>query len=344
MVRTETDVSRGGLNPINWILLALLALQLVVVAFVLWPREPTSRGGGPLLAGLDIGSLVGLAVSDSEGGEVSFERGEEGWTLLASGYPASEEKIQNVLEAIAQLRTDRLIARTERSHERLRVATDDFVRRIELETEAGATQQLYLGSQPRSNATHIRLDGRSETYLGSDLASYQVTPRVTSWIDPIYLRVDRSSLASIRLQNANADLTFNRDEQETWTLEGLQEGEELLTANVNTLAIRISSVRMVEPLGTTREEWFGLDDPLARVTVSTRQTDEESGEVTEQTITLLVGAEDEEGNHVFHSSTSPFYITITDFTARDFLDKTRQDYLRELEEEAGEAADGVASP
>lgn len=308
-------------NRRNQILSALLALQIVLGIVVFWPRSSVSgAASGPLLTDFNAEEVVSLTIQDAEGNQVTLAKDAEGWVLPEAGdYPADGERISSLLEKIADLQTNRQVTQTESSHKRLKVAEGDFLSLVELELAGGQTHKLYVGTSPRTSATHIRADGRPETYLTADLPSYEVNARSSAWIDTLYYTVPQTPTLALSLKNENGDFEFERDEGDRWVMKGLGEDEEFKESTFSSLLSQATSLRMVEPIGQEEEDWFGLDQPQAVVTLKS-----EEGKV----YTLLIGAKDEEKNsYVAKWSESPYYVQVAEYTANSILDKTRDDFI-----------------
>lgn len=304
----------------NRILAVVLALQVVLIAVVFWPRPAASgEESGPLLGEIEAGDIISLIIQDVDGNRLDLQRTTGNWVLpKADDYPCQENRVPEMLEKLITLTADRLVTRTEGSHKRLQVASDDFLRRIELETADGQNRVLYLGSSPTYGATHIRLEGQDETYLTNDLSVWDANATATSWIDTNYLQVPQENITSLTLRNASGEWAFEKDDEGNWLLVGLAEDETLDTTAVDSLVRQASSVTMLRPLGKDRETAYGLDQPLALVTLETG----------EETITLHVGAADPDDNsHVIKSSESPYYVRVSEYSANNLVDKTRDDFL-----------------
>ena len=309
------------MNRWNQILAALLVVQIALGFVMLWPR-PAASGAeiGPLLPEFNAEEVVSLTVTDSDGNHVTLTKASEGWVLPeADDYPADDEKVSSLLEKIEGLKTDRQVTRTESSHKRLKVAEDDFVRLIELKLADGETHKLFVGSSPRTGATHVRADNRPETYLTADLPSYEVNARPVRWIDTLYYTIPQTTTVAITLKNGNGEFEFERGDDGKWTMKGLAEDEKFGESAFNFLLGQATSLRMTDPIGREEEDWFGLDQPQAVVTLKT-----EDGQVH----TLLIGAKGEEDNsYVAKWSESSYYVWVAEYTANNFLDKTRDDFI-----------------
>ena len=322
----------GGLqlSRPNQMLAALLGLQVIIAVVVLWPRGE-GEVSSLAVTGFEMDEVTTFTLVNDLGEELTVEQGEGGWVLpAADSYPVTESKVTEVLTQVVGLSTNRLVTRTSGSHSRLKVADDDFSRKLVIQTGSDS-HTLYLGTSPSAGATHIRRDGEDETYLTADLNTFQLDARPSSWIDTLYFSHATAGIREIRLQNAVADLTFTKTEADEWTLSDLAADEALQTDNVASLATRVSSIRMLEPLGKMTEDWFNLDAPLATLTATAHP---EGGEA--QTFTIAVGAKNEDNQHVIKASNSDYYVLVSDFTVQDFIEHTRQDYLAQPEEEGAE--------
>jgi hypothetical protein len=110
--------------------------------------------------------------------------------------------------------------------------------------------------------------------------------------------------------------------------------ETLDETKVNGLLNRVSSVSLLEPLGKEQLAAYGLDEPLAVVTVDT-----DDG----QSHILRVGAQDPEDNsYVLASSDSEYYVRVREFVVQNLVEYGRQDLIAppptEVPEEGPEPA------
>jgi hypothetical protein len=106
-------------------------------------------------------------------------------------------------------------------------------------------------------------------------------------------------------------------------MKGLGADETLNQSAVTSLVSSASSVSMQKPLGKEEQEDYGLQDPVAILTLKTQS--EAEGEMS---YVLLVGAQDaaDEG-YVLISSISPTYVQVSSYVANNWIEKDRQDFL-----------------
>jgi hypothetical protein len=310
------------MNKTNRVLIIILVVQLALSAVVFWPRSAASGPGEALFPDLEVGEVIAVSIAGPGGESLEMARQSGSWVLPQAGdYPVQGGDLDALLEKIAALQADRLVTQTEASHKRMKVAEDDFERRITLRLADGVEQRLFLGTSPSFGAVHVRADGEDEVYLTSELTAQDAGMEATAWVDPIYLSIPREEIATITVENQNGTFAFVK-EGETWVLAGLAEEESLDQTQVTTLISRASSVSMVRPLGREALAEYGMDAPTAIVTIET------AGEGGEKTYTLRVGAHyaDEAGYAVL-SSESPYYILAREFAVNPFVEATHEGFL-----------------
>ncbi|MEJ2570374.1 MAG: DUF4340 domain-containing protein [Anaerolineales bacterium] len=305
------------------ILSILLVLQIALTGVVFWPRSAAApESGEPLLPDLSADEVQQIFIEDGDGDAITLARTEAGWVLPdIDDYPVLSDKVDTLIDGLLAIDTSRLIAQTESSQRRLKVAADEFERKIVLSSAAATLRTIYLGSAPSFGSAHVRLEGDLDIYLTDAIAAHQANADAASWVDTVYLSVPREEIQSIRLKNANGTFEFEKDEEGNWNLVGLAEGEQLNASAMSNLETRAASINMTEPLGLEDEAAFGLAEPLATLVIET----------ADNTITLHVGAYDEESSsYVVSSSESPYYVRVSEFAAQSLVENTRDDFVQLL--------------
>lgn len=307
------------------ILAVTLVVQIILAAVVFWPRTSANAESGALFANLNTDDIVRLTLDDGEGQHVELIRQDDGWVLANSDdYPADSSKIEPVLAKIAAIQTNRLVTRSDASHKRLQVADDDFMRRIEMEMGDGTVETLLVGTAPNPRATHVRRAGQSETYLAGNLASWELAASARGWIDTTYVTLNRNELTRIVLENNNGTFTFEKGEDDTWTMADLPDGQEFDTANFNPILNQIVNLRLVKPLGTAEKPEYGLDNPQATLTVTITGEDGST-----QTHTLRVGAQLTDGDdYVVKWSDSPYYVSVAGYSVENMINRTQDEFIK----------------
>jgi hypothetical protein len=311
------------MNKRNWILAAILALQLVAVVAIFWPRgTASSKEAVGLIPGLETDRTVAVTITEGDGSTLRLAKQAGGWVLPEAGdYPVQDDKVPPLLDKIVALQADRLVTQTSDSHKRLKVSEGDFERRIELELADGTRHQLYVGSSPSFGAVHVRAGDQDQVYLTSEITAYDADTAAARWVDSVYFSVPEEELVALTLENGHGTFEFAK-EGDTWTMAGLAGDETFDEPKLLALIGRLDSVPLLRPLGQEELVAYGMREPQAIVTVKTK-SDEEA-----RTYTLRIGAQDPDDlSYVIISSESPYYVRASEFTVKDFVEKVREDFL-----------------
>ncbi|MBI9047272.1 MAG: DUF4340 domain-containing protein [Anaerolineaceae bacterium] len=317
------------MNRLQQILIALLVVQIIIVAAIFWPQSGDTIQDAPLFGEISAQNVQALSVEDENGKTIHMARSDSGWVLPdADNYPVLTENVDPLLEGLIKVRTDRLVARTDASHKRLQVAVDDFLYKATLEFTDGHTETLIIGSTPSSGATHVRLEGQDEVYITSSINSWDYSASAANWVDPNYVTLPQENMTAMTLENANGTFDFKLVDG-IWTMADLSEEQVFLPNNVISLLGQLSSVRLLEPLGKEALPAYGFDDPRAKITLT--MENEETGS---QSYTFLVGAtfEDQDAG-AFYFSGSEYYILINEFTVTNFVERDMEDFIQQEAEE-----------
>lgn len=310
------------MNQLQRILAGLLAAQLVIIALVFWPRQSAPAASSLLIPGLTADQVTRLIISDDTGQEVTLENTGGAWVLPDAGnYPADAAKITAMLDKLATVVSGRLVTQTSASHARLKVADDDFTRRIYLELSDGSQQIVFLGTSAGAGATHIRQGGRSEVYLTGEIASTDASARASGWIDTAFAHLDPAQVIGLMVENANGMFEFRKDETGAWVYSGLAEGESLDTSKVTSLVNGLTALTMSAPLGTEEKPEYGFASPTAVITLVTQGESDQT-----QLNTLEIGALDG-SDYIVRAFISPYIVKIASISLRQVLDLTAETLL-----------------
>ncbi len=311
------------MNRRNQILAALLVAQLIIVAIVCVPRVlPAPSATAPLLGAVKAADVTGLVIQEQNGNQVELAKKDTAWIVPNSDdYAASSAKITAFVTKLIGLQSDPLVTRTVSSHKRLQVADDTFVRKIDLKLADGSTRTLYLGSGSGGGTTYVRLGSQDDVYLARGLNSFEAGADVAAWIDPTYLSVPQAQLLSATIENAQGKWQFAKNAQSQWTQPGAADTSKFDPNSVTTLLGRLSSLAMVKPLGKTDKPEYGLDKPMATVTVIVSAT--ASTKVT----TLRIGTKDKDGNYPVISSDSQYVVAVAGANLDPFVNASQDTFL-----------------
>lgn len=308
------------------ILATVLVAQIALSVVVFWPRPTTAGQQEPLFPDLAKEDVTSLTIEDDQGNRIALQKVTGEWVMPDAGeYPAQSEEVEALLEKLTALTTGQLVTRSDTSHKRLRVAANDFARRIEFES-SGGTETLYIGSSPQYGSVHFRLEGESEAYLTSQLTTWDVNASTSTWIDTSYHSVQQDDVARFTLENANGTFVFERDD-DGWAMvePEMAEGEVLNKTQVEAVLRRAAAVTIKSPLGVEEKAAYGLDDPTAEVIMETG----------DGTVTLTLGSkDDDDGSYVVKSSESAYYVHVSMNSVTALVQNDRDAFVDEPTPEA----------
>ena len=338
------------LNRSNISLLAVLVIQLVLLAVSMISTAGNERRAiEPLLKGLDAVDVDSITIADDLENLLRFARREEGWVLPdADDFPVNSSKVDELLDKLAGLDSARLVATNPANFVRLEVANDDFQRKLTI-VSADKSEELLLGGSGGANTVYARREGEDKVYLGAGLSSWEASTSVSSWIDTSYVKAPQDDVLRIKVTNSDGSFEFLR-EGDAWSYLGLPEGAEFEDTMMPSILRNASSISMVEPLGRTALEAYGLAEAAVTVEVVYRQavevepsaeeegTEEGTNEETEPLLEyaveqyiLTIGIEQDSGNHAAKSSSEAYYVTVRGTVFDAFNDIRHEDLLRQIE-------------
>lgn len=322
-------MKRPNWTRANWILAGILLVQVGLAAWLLVGNYRAAAGlsGGkaapPLVTNLAAEDVSSVRVGDAAG-SVLLVKGDTGWSAPeADGYPVTTASVTQLISDVLAIDTGRLVADTPASHGRLRVDTNNYGRRIELDRTNGDPVVVYLGSSPNANATHVRLDGQVGVYVTAGALASEARSDLAGWIDTRYVTAAPEAVARVELFNPNGRLVLVKNADGTWRLEDQGAGEHVDQAKVGDLVSQLAGLQMVRPLGKQGKAEYGLEAPHATATLTLSSTQELS-----QTITVDVGAADEAaGTYTVKSSGSEYYASVGKYAVQDLVEQTRAGLL-----------------
>ncbi|MCY4464671.1 MAG: DUF4340 domain-containing protein [Chloroflexi bacterium] len=339
----------------NVILAILLAAQVVLLAVsVVTSGGTESRAIEPLVQGIGAPEIERMTIATSPDDAVTFARKGDGWVLPdADDFPVNGDKVDEMLDKLFALDNRRLVAANPANFARLEVKADDYRRRIEL-SGGNASAVIYLGGSGGVDTVYARRADENHVYLGSGLNSWELSTQIASWVDASYVNIAQDDVQQIRVQNAQGDFTLQRDD-EGWTYADLGEGELLEDSKIPGILRNAASIRLVEPLGLSALDAYGMAEPGVVVDLQYRQlletgsseeasaaeevVDDEANadepQYSQETLALTFGATLEDGDIVLKSSQSDYFVSVRETTYKVFNELSRDDLVKLPESDAG---------
>lgn len=308
----------------NVILLILLVCQLLLIALLYLPDGEEGQPVAALVPGLTADAVAQLSITDATGKTLALQREEDGSWLIDDGgsdmFPADAAQIQNIVNNLVSLQSQRLVTRTKSSHIRLQVDDRVFAKKIVFKTQNGETRTLLLGSSSGPQTIHVRPQATDDVYLARGISTWNLDTDKESWWRKGYVQVDRNSLREVSLQNSRGRFTL-RKEGEKWQVSGDDPQQEPAPAALDGFLQKVTHIAVNSYLGRQYQDNH-LD--AAVLTLTTGQ----------QTITVNIGPQDsgEDSEHVIKSSASPFFATAGSFQLAPLLDMKKEDLYSKGEE------------
>ena len=323
------------MNRNQIILLAVLVVQLILVAIVFWPGTNEVEAGEALLPDIKVEQISSISIEDHDGNLSILSRSGTEWVLSNGGdYPAKGEEITTAVGNLITANRNRLIASNVSSHDQLQVSDENFIRRIDLTLKDGKIFRLYIGSSPGAKTVHIRLNGEDEVYLAGNISSWDLNATPSSWVDTSYLAINTDNILAAALENSNGRFEFVNVEG-NWTMLGLTEEQTLNQSNLTSILNRFASFRFKEPISQEIDDTHGLTPPTAILVFAVAEEDGTTSEYI-----LYVGKAVDDGEaYIVYSPQTDYVVTVNRVHVESIVNHGMDDFVEqvELEEEVESA-------
>lgn len=309
------------MNKIQKYLLAILGLQFILILAVFLLQRPVTASNNLIFPDLKVESVTAINISDSAGNLVSLKKQGEQWVLpLQDDFPVNTEAISQLVEKLTIIRDNRLVTRSEASHDRLKISNENFERKIEI-TIDGNEEIIYFGSSPATSNIHFRLNGKPEVYLTNALTSAQISTSISSWVDTVIYQISSGSVKKIEITNNAGDFKFEPGADTVWSGQPLEEGYQFDQSKWSSLLSGFTTLRFVEPVSKSKKTEYGFETPQAIMNIeySTESNPSMSGR-------LIIGSQDGSGNYYVTWSESDYIYLIPSYNAERFVNLTADDY------------------
>ncbi len=302
--------------------LLLLQMALAVAFLVPWGQGPVEPERLlPMMQDMEVAELY---IEDTAGNYMKLmRRGDEDWVLPEiDDYPVTAVVADQLVEDMVELDNLRPVTQTTASHARLRVAEDDFERKVTATMVDGSVAVIYVGTAPLPRSTHIRVAGDDRVFVSDDLRHREVSLQPTYWVNTVYYSADYSDIKKFTLVNPQGRFAFFQDDNEEWQMQGLGPEETFNPNNLISLITTVSTISLTAPLGNVEKPEYGLLDPQATVLLEIQDED------TQEEVTITIGADTQKPNRVVvKTSESPWFIEANRFTVDRLINRTREEFI-----------------
>jgi len=279
----------------------LLVLQVALILFVRMGSADaaTDSRAQALLPEFEQSAIERLAIADGTT-SLELQRQGDGWGIAElDGYPADTQKVSDLLNALSAARVGRPTVTSDRYHDSLKVADDDFQARLSAWSAGDAVvADLLLGTSPGLRTSHVRHAGNDAVFEARGISTHDYRATAESWIERTLIDESLLSVSGFSLTNAQGTVDAVRVEGSWQTAE---EGRPLDPEKVNQLLRQATVLRVESAAGRVDLVGHGLENPEA--TLRLRIGDEPEGT---RDVTLLFGTSGDE-------EASTRYVTRSDF-------------------------------
>jgi len=310
------------MNKTVKILAVLLAVQLLLAVGVGFSkRDVTATKESVALVSFDAEKIDRISLEGPENAKVTLAKRKGNWVLPDSGkFPASNNKVKQLLERLKSLRSGTPVATSSGARERFKVSDEAYERRITLSEGKDAIARLYLGSSPSRRLIHARSKD-SDAIYAVKLAAYDVPVKGPDWEDKTILTLPKSAITSIGVQGLTLKLSapaVNGDSKAdktspppVWHAEGLAKGRQLKAGAVDKLVGLLANLQFEKVLGHEAKDEYDMTAPVLELTL-TRNASE--------TLTYRVGKTRDKEQYTLKVSNRPEYFQLASYKAKPLIE------------------------
>jgi hypothetical protein len=275
------------------VLAGVLAAQIVLLVILHNPFVRAHAGSDqkllPTLASI---TPEKIEIAAGDGGSLTLERRGAAWVLgRPAGFPVGPGKVEKVIQDLEHMTAGRAVASDKRSYAALKVADDQFERRVRLwaKPTGNPAAEIYLGSSPGAGVTHVRVGGSDRVLEASGLSVWDVAADPGSWIDRTLVPFRPEEVVRMSLTNRKSGFTLEKREG-TWRVASpsARAAAALDSVKVVDFVRTLAGVMIDQPVGALDEAAQGLASPEATVTLEKATA---PGAATDSTaVTYRIGA------------------------------------------------------
>jgi hypothetical protein len=278
------------------LLAIVLAAQIALLGILRFAFSPSQAAAKeqPLLPALASMTPAKLEIDDGTGASVAFERAGGAWTLEnPKGYPTAAGKVEKVIEDVEHVSAGRPVVTNRGHHAALKVADDQFERRIRIweKPDGKPSAELYVGSSPRFQVSHVRVGGKDPVYEASGLNSYDLSAEPAQWVDRNLITASADAVSGLAIRNAKGSFELEKAGG-AWSVRApaARVRARLDAQKVTDLVRTLCGMSLDAPAGVVDEKAQGLADPAATITLRLAPAPGDSTATPPPPVVVRIGA------------------------------------------------------
>lgn len=200
-------------KTIQYLALALIA-QALILATVLFTKNQGTEVESISLLDFEVSAVDSLIIGDGSG-ELEIQKQDGQWSLPGyGGLSVKTEKVNEVLDELAKLKTNWPVASSDEAADRFEVTVSNAQKSIKLKSGDEIVAKLYLGTSPGFRKVHTRAADDKNIYA-LEFSQYRISTKGEDWFDKNLLSYS-GTINSVQV----GDTTLTRD-NENWQVSTL---------------------------------------------------------------------------------------------------------------------------
>lgn len=200
-------------KTIQYLALALIA-QALILATVLFTKNQGTDVKISSLLDFETSTVDSLIIGDGSG-ELEIHKQDGEWRLPGyGGLSVKTEKVSEVLDELAKLKTGWPVASSDEAANRFEVTVSNAQKSIKLKSGDEIVAKLYLGTSPGFRKVHARA-ADDENIYALEFSQYRISTKGEDWFDKNVLGYS-GTINSVQV----GDITLTRD-NEKWLVSTL---------------------------------------------------------------------------------------------------------------------------
>lgn len=305
------------------LLIVLLVVQVGLVAWVNRPGDDLKAfdATGPLVS-VTAAEVDEVVIDEKGKAPLVLKREGEQWILPdKGGFPVAPKKLTGFLEKLLAAKPSWPVGKTLVAAKQLKVADDDFERKIRLLQKDKPLAEVYLGSSPGFRKVHARLDGEANTYaIAFNVFDAPTNP--ADWYDRDLLRLTSGDLERIDM----GAYALNRGDK-GFDVEGLAADERTDTDKAREVVNKVTALSFTDELGDKGKETFEQSELVLEFEVKPKNS---------KPVKYTVVSPKEADDYILKASNYPYYFKVAKTKFDDLSKVDRGQLVKGKAEKEGE--------